>query len=100
MPITNSKDRGEGANHVIFDVKDFVERVIPVLNSDGDLRPALGEYERAVIARTRPAVLASRRACLDAHEWKRISKLSPLLTKRMPYIEFEETEEVEAMHRL
>ncbi|KAF5976982.1 zeaxanthin epoxidase chloroplastic [Fusarium coicis] len=87
--------RGEGANHVIFDVKDFVERVVPTLNSDGDLRFALDEYERAVISRTRPAVLASRRACLDAHNWKRISKTSPLLTKRMPYIEFEETEEVE-----
>ncbi|KAF5534088.1 zeaxanthin epoxidase chloroplastic [Fusarium napiforme] len=92
--------RGEGANHVIFDVKDFVERVVPTLNSDGDLRSALDEYERAVISRTRPAVLASRRACLDAHNWKRISKTSPLLTKRMPYIEFEETEEVEVTHRL
>ncbi|KAG4272664.1 hypothetical protein FPRO04_10406 [Fusarium proliferatum] len=92
--------RGEGANHVIFDVKDFVERVVPILNGDGDLRSALDEYERAVISRTRPAVLASRRACLDAHNWKRINKTSPLLTKRMPYIEFEETEEVEVTHRL
>ncbi|KAI1035313.1 hypothetical protein LB504_006130 [Fusarium proliferatum] len=92
--------RGEGANHVIFDVKDFVERVVPILNSDGDLRSTLHEYERAVISRTRPAVLASRRACLDAHNWKRISKTSPLLTKRMPYIEFEETEEVEVTYRL
>lgn len=92
--------RGEGANHVIFDVKDFVERVVPALDGDGDLRSALDEYERAVITRTRPAVLASRRACLDAHNWKRISKTSPLLTKRMPYIEFEEMEEVEVTHRL
>ncbi|RKK98431.1 hypothetical protein BFJ71_g6784 [Fusarium oxysporum] len=92
--------RGEGANHVIFDVKDFVERVVPALSGDGDLRSALDEYERVVITRTRPAVLASRRACLDAHNWKRISKMSPLLTKRIPYIEFEETENVEALHRL
>ncbi|KAF5649892.1 FAD-binding protein [Fusarium sp. NRRL 25303] len=92
--------RGEGANHVIFDVKDFVERVVPIFNSDGNARSALDEYERAVISRTRPAVLASRRACIDAHNWKRISKASPLLTKRMPYIEFEETEEVEVTHRL
>ena len=100
MPIANNKDRGEGANHVIFDVKDFVERVVPALSGDGDLRSALDEYERAVITRTRPAVLASRRACLDAHDWKRISKMSPLLTKRMPFIEFEETEEAEVIHRL
>ncbi|KAF5660695.1 zeaxanthin epoxidase chloroplastic [Fusarium circinatum] len=92
--------RGEGANHVIFDVQDFVERVVPTLDGDGDIRSALDQYEQAVLSRTRPAVLASRRACLDAHNWKRISKTSPLLTKRMPYIEFEETEEVEVTHRL
>ncbi|KAF5684659.1 FAD-binding protein [Fusarium denticulatum] len=92
--------RGEGANHVIFDVKDFVERVVPTLTGDGDIRSALDEYERTVITRTHPAVLASRRACLDAHKWKRISKTSPLLTKRTPYIEFEEIGEVEVTHRL
>ncbi|KAF4331781.1 zeaxanthin epoxidase chloroplastic [Fusarium beomiforme] len=92
--------RGEGANHVIFDVKDFVERVFPVLQDDGDLRFTLNEYERAVITRTRPAVLSSRRACLDAHNWKRINKQSPLLTKRMPYIEFDESEDAQPANRL
>jgi hypothetical protein len=91
--MTNSTDRGEGANHVILDVEDFVQRVVPVLKRGGevaDLRAVLDEYEKAVVQRTRPAVLASRKACMDAHSWKMVSEKSPLLTRRMPYIEFEE----------
>ncbi|KAM5369407.1 hypothetical protein ACJZ2D_009021 [Fusarium nematophilum] len=86
--------RGEGANHVILDVQDFVERVVPVLKEYKDseiLRAALDEYEDAVVARSRPGVLASRRACLDAHEWQRIQPTSPLLTRRTPHVEFDET---------
>ncbi|KAF5666673.1 FAD-binding protein [Fusarium heterosporum] len=86
--------RGEGANHVILDVQDFVQRVIPVIEQGegyASLRLALDEYEKAVVDRTRPAVLASRRACMDAHDWKMISNKSPLLTRRMPYIDFEES---------
>ncbi|KAF4445786.1 hypothetical protein F53441_10535 [Fusarium austroafricanum] len=85
--------RGEGANHVIFDVQDFVEKVAPVLEKSQDdqsLRSALDEYEQTVVARARPAVLASRRACLDAHNWKAINNQSPLLTRRMPYLDFDE----------
>ncbi|RGP79897.1 hypothetical protein FLONG3_1968 [Fusarium longipes] len=87
--------RGEGANHVILDVQDFVERVIPVLQHHGDyatLRSAMDDYERAAVTRTRPAVLASRQACLHAHNWSKISSDSPLLTRRMPFVEFDESE--------
>ncbi|KAF4993471.1 hypothetical protein FGRMN_6477 [Fusarium graminum] len=86
--------RGEGANHVILDVQDFVQRVTPVMKQGKEytsLRLALDEYEKAVVERTRPAVLASRRACIDAHDWKMISNKSPLLTRRMPYIDFDES---------
>ncbi|KAM0245279.1 hypothetical protein ACHAP5_005510 [Fusarium lateritium] len=85
--------RGEGANHAILDVEDFVQRVVPLLKQNEELaglRTALDEYEKIVVQRTRPAVLASRRACMDAHDWKMISEKSPLLTRRMPYLEFEE----------
>ncbi|KAF4982459.1 hypothetical protein FZEAL_1913 [Fusarium zealandicum] len=85
--------RGEGANHAIVDVSDFVERVLPVLKDHGDsgaLRTALDMYEDAVVKRTRPGVLASRQACLDAHEWQRIQSNSPLLTKREPQLELPE----------
>ncbi|PKS05921.1 hypothetical protein jhhlp_007754 [Lomentospora prolificans] len=104
--------RGEGANHAIVDVQDFAELVTPhlpraasspassetrtgngnvgVASSFEQLRGALDRYEDAVVDRTRPGVLASRRACLDAHEWKRIGETSPLLTRRAMKLDFEE----------
>lgn len=85
--------RGEGANHVIIDVQDFEDIVIPVLKADlisnsheKEISSALRKYEMKVISRTQPAVLASRQACLDAHDWSRLMDTSlgpsPLLTKR------------------
>ncbi|KAH7122024.1 hypothetical protein B0J13DRAFT_566847 [Dactylonectria estremocensis] len=85
--------RGEGANHAIVDVQDFVERVVPVLKENQPLnilRGALDAYEDEVIKRARPGVLASRRACLDAHEWSRINNRSPLLTRRERNTQFME----------
>ncbi|KAF5013338.1 hypothetical protein FDECE_641 [Fusarium decemcellulare] len=85
--------RGEGANHAILDVADFIERVLPMLKDNGDseaLRAELDFYEDAVVKRTRPGVLASRQACLDAHEWPRIQSTSPLLTRRQPQLEYPE----------
>jgi hypothetical protein len=54
------------------------------------LRALLDAYEDAVVARTRPTVLASRQAALDAHCWGRITDKSPLLTRRGMKIEFDE----------
>lgn len=75
---------------------DFVELVLPHLStSDGNspskrnLREALDNYEDVVVARARPAVLASRQACLDAHNWSAISGDSPLLSKRAMKLEFD-----------
>ncbi|KAL2256441.1 hypothetical protein VTK26DRAFT_1649 [Humicola hyalothermophila] len=85
--------RGEGANHAIVDVQDLVELVMPALLGDPapvELRAALDRYEDRVVARSRPAVLASRQACLDAHAWSRITDKSPLLTRRAMHLEFDE----------
>ncbi|KAK4154914.1 hypothetical protein C8A00DRAFT_42383 [Chaetomidium leptoderma] len=98
--------RGEGANHAIVDVVDLVELVImPQFvpgNDDStattttrtavDLRAALDRYEDRVVGRSRPAVLASRQACLDAHQWSRINEKSPLLTRRAMDLAFDETD--------
>ncbi|CEI70419.1 hypothetical protein FVEN_g1075 [Fusarium venenatum] len=87
--------RGEGANHVILDVEDFVDCVVPVLQAGGTsekLRASMDDYTKAVVTRTRPAVLASRQACLHAHDWEKISSESPLLTRRMPFVEFDESQ--------
>ena len=68
-----------------------MKRVVPIVTEGGQAsawRSVLDEYEQAVTARTRPSVLASRKACLDAHNWKSINSASPLLTKRTPFIRY------------
>ncbi|CAH0027739.1 unnamed protein product [Clonostachys rhizophaga] len=90
--------RGEGANHSILDVDDFVEALGSKLKESlklGDLRASLDVYESAVVDRARPGVLASRQACLDAHNWSRISTESPLLTKREMKLQFDESNMIE-----
>ncbi|KAK1655034.1 FAD binding domain-containing protein [Colletotrichum phormii] len=86
--------RGEGANHAILDVLDFAETVGPKLsgsnNNLANLRAVLDIYEDTVVSRARPGVLASRRACMDAHDWPKISPTSPLLSKREMKLQFDE----------
>ncbi|GJN82189.1 hypothetical protein PLIIFM63780_005726 [Purpureocillium lilacinum] len=110
--------RGEGANHAIVDVQDFARLVTPFLCNDASqpqnessgsdatydsqfqgtrgqdrdrsLRQALDRYEAAAVDRARPGVLASRRACLDAHDWTRCRPESPLLCKRQMNISYDE----------
>jgi hypothetical protein len=90
--VSHVSDRGEGANHSIVDVEDFVNRVLPHLDKPSDeIRQALDEYEGLVIERTRPAVFASRVACLHAHQWSKINFQSPLLSRRAMKLEFDET---------
>jgi hypothetical protein len=36
--------------------------------------------------------LASRQACIDAHQWSRINEKSPLLSRRMMNLEFDESD--------
>lgn len=106
-------DRGEGANHAIVDVRDFATHVVPILapcslqhthqgvaqaqDSAQALRQALDSYEDAVVSRSRPGVLASRRACLDAHAYSRLfgetaaaGGISPLLSKREMALQFDD----------
>ncbi|CAH0058671.1 unnamed protein product, partial [Clonostachys solani] len=86
--------RGEGANHAIVDVLDFVASVGPKLSNEDagyeSLVESLNAYERSVVDRARPGVLASRQACLDAHKWSRITSESPLLTRREMKLQFDE----------
>ncbi|KAG7290104.1 hypothetical protein NEMBOFW57_000099 [Staphylotrichum longicolle] len=92
--------RGEGANHAIVDVLDLAELVIPHLlrgtesahPTAVDLRAALDRYEDRVVGRARPAVLASRQASLDAHQWARINDKSPLLSRRAMNLAFDESD--------
>ncbi|KAE8354269.1 FAD/NAD(P)-binding domain-containing protein [Aspergillus coremiiformis] len=72
--------RGEGANHAIMDVQDLVSRV------DFQGRTwtvaALRDYEREIFTRAVTAVVNSRQACLDAHDFQAILNGSPLVARR------------------
>ncbi|KAM7198381.1 putative FAD-dependent monooxygenase [Naviculisporaceae sp. PSN 640] len=101
--------RGEGANHAILDVLDFVETVFPEaqtttvavagrkslsdnrgFSESESLSVRLRKYVDKVVKRARPAVLASRRACMDAHNYKKIDWTSPLVSPRAMRVEFED----------
>lgn len=79
--------RGEGANHAIVDVEVLLERIRPLMKqenaSDEAFKGAIESYEKEMVERTEVAVLASRQACLDAHDFKRLNDKSPLLRRRM-----------------
>ncbi|ERF68200.1 hypothetical protein EPUS_05281 [Endocarpon pusillum Z07020] len=86
--------RGEGANHGITDVAILLESLLPNLSrpsssSSASLEHAIHTYEREMIRRTAPAVLTSRRACMDAHDYNRIDDQSPLISRRLMVTEEE-----------
>lgn len=92
QPADLDSDRGEGANHAIIDVQDFSNIVAPVLGQScayAGVRAAMDSYEDAVGKRARPAVFASRQACLDANDWVKVQTGdSPLLSKRAMVLDF------------
>ena len=78
--------RGEAFNHGLRDVEELVGRIEERMAGDGTgaMKEAIKEYEEKMCERCRPAVLASRRACLDAHDWSRLDEKSPLVARRAP----------------
>lgn len=77
--------RGEAANHGIIDVSSLLSRLGPYFNgssSSSSMADLVSAYEAEMVKRTRPGVMASRRACLDAHDYKRIDEKSPLVSRR------------------
>jgi 2-polyprenyl-6-methoxyphenol hydroxylase-like FAD-dependent oxidoreductase len=77
--------RGEGANHGITDIAVLLDHLLPARNDPtaASLKPAMDAYEREMIRRKAPAVLASRRACLDAHDYEKINDQSPPVSRRV-----------------
>jgi 2-polyprenyl-6-methoxyphenol hydroxylase-like FAD-dependent oxidoreductase len=80
--------RGEGANHSIVDVSKLLEQIKRLYErtetmEGNPFETAQKAYESEMIERTKVAVLASRQACLDAHEYARIDEKSPLVKRRM-----------------
>ncbi|KAJ5260522.1 hypothetical protein N7478_012127 [Penicillium angulare] len=77
--------RGEGANNAIVDVLDLVKRVYmqnPESFALNSLKNSLDAYANDIFSRAEPSFLASRQACIDAHDFSRIEG-SPLVTARV-----------------
>ncbi|KAL6365704.1 hypothetical protein LRP88_01705 [Fusarium phalaenopsidis] len=74
--------RGEAANHGILDAYRLCKALEAVYRQGKDLEEAIGEYETELRERTSVAVLLSRQACLDAHDWAGLNENSAVLKKR------------------
>lgn len=93
--LTYVTDRGEAANHGITDVRRWLDYHLPGLEApqegsverDGP-KSACDAYEHEMVERTRLAVFASRKACIDAHTYESINDHSPLVSKRAIVAEF------------
>ena len=87
--------RGEGANHAIVDVGalfQHLQLLVAAGETDAGLyKDAVEKYEVEMIERTELAVLASRQACLDAHDFKRLNDRSPLVRRRLMRADLEQT---------
>ena len=92
--------RGEAANHGITDVSILLSHILPAFKGSRSPSPskmlgsppscmkeAISACEEEMIARTGPAILAARRAALDAHDYQRIDDKSPLVSKRAIVLE-------------
>ncbi|KAI0836252.1 FAD/NAD(P)-binding domain-containing protein [Hypoxylon sp. FL0890] len=76
--------RGEGANHGILDAALLVDQLKKVRSGELDQKTAIGFYEDEMIPRTLDAVLKSRQAALDAHDWDALTEDSPIVGARLP----------------
>lgn len=89
--------RGEGAQQAIADVSIVLSHIEPLIVATGGrtvdgsaLQEAVEKYETEMIERTELAVLASRQACLDANDFKRVNDKSPLVRRRLMRADLEE----------
>lgn len=74
--------RGEAANHGILDAYRLWEMLDGVYNKGAELKGAIDGYEAEMRERTSAAVLLSRQACLDAHDWAGLNENSAVLKRR------------------
>lgn len=74
--------RGEAANHGILDSHRLCRALESVYIGGRDLKGAIDGYEAELRERTSVAVLLSRQACLDAHDWSGLNENSAVLKKR------------------
>ncbi|KAI4113474.1 MAG: hypothetical protein LQ345_005560 [Seirophora villosa] len=80
--------RGEAYNHGVADISVLLSNLLTTFSSTSEASPpplkqAIDTYEAEMIQRTATAVLTSRRACLDAHQYDRINDQSPIVSRRV-----------------
>lgn len=76
--------RGDGANQGIMDISVLLSNILPLLTTTppAQMKAAVDAYEDEMITRAAPAVLTSRRVCLEAHDYQCITDKSPLVSMR------------------
>lgn len=74
--------RGEAGNHGILDAWHLAREIRAVYAGDKTRAEAVGDYEKEMKERATPAVLLSRQACLDAHDYDGLNENSAVLKRR------------------
>jgi 2-polyprenyl-6-methoxyphenol hydroxylase-like FAD-dependent oxidoreductase len=75
--------RGEGANHGILDAALLLDQLKRIWAYECSQIEGVEIYEKEMQERGRIAVLKSRQAALDGHNWEAITDKSPLIAKRV-----------------
>lgn len=78
--------RGEGANHGILDAALLVDQLKKIHSGQITQEAGLKVYESEMQERGHAAVLKSRQAAFDGHDWEAINDESPLIGARLPPI--------------
>jgi hypothetical protein len=66
-----------------MDAANLANGIKQVVEGEVSLQDAVMAYEEEMRERCRPAVWASRQACLDAHHWERVGEDSPLIERSL-----------------
>ena len=75
--------RGEGANHGILDAALLVDQLKKVKAGEITQKEVIDAYEAEMRPRAHEAVLKSRQAALDAHDWDVLTENSPIIGGRI-----------------
>lgn len=74
--------RGEAYNHGVTDAALLSYQIYRLAVGEDTQANLIAEYENEVLSRTHDAVLLSRQACLDAHDFHALKSDSPLVSRR------------------
>lgn len=88
--LTKYSVLGAGANHAIVDVLELKRMILSNFGPSISKRTDVEAYQRSVATRTLPTVLASRQACLEAHDWANLTSTSQLLSARQMVVDFDD----------